>query len=382
MLYRSNCCNGTTERLSAEDNPSIDKKTIEALLENIYNNDSIDKKKLLKETFSVFNNGVTKGYGKQLSNVVYNSPDFKMLTELQYNSGVFAAFKNHTQITELVKLLKDTNGKLRPWKEFKTAALKLDEKYNTKWLKVEYDQAVTSARAARRWQDIERTKHLYPNLQYISVQDDRTRALHKKWHGIVLPIGHAFWNTHYTPNDYGCRCTVRRTDKPVNTKGYAVNDMPNLPPQFNQNVGKTGKVYNENHPYFKTKNYKQVASFARQALVSFQRTDIKQFLKQTKATKKQYASQIGKVTISNSAVKELLGKYSSQEYMRNNLLYNVKGLFKEALYIKSAVSSKVNPMVNKYHYLLVKVADTSFYLNVREMTTGEMILYAITDKIK
>lgn len=368
--------------MSADSVPNINKDTIEAVLKQIYNSDTVDKKKLLKDTFNVFRSGVEKGYGKTIKKVKFASADFKMLSELEYNVGVFAAFKNHTQIKELVGLLKDKDGKLKPWDDFKKDALKLDEKFNVRWLKVEYHQAVSSARAARRWQDIERTKHLYPNLQYIAVQDDRTRALHKKWHGITLPIDHKFWNTHYAPNDHGCRCTVRKTDKPVNTKGYDVEDMPKLPPQFNQNVGKTSKVYSNDHPYFKTKDHKTVSTMAHKTLIGFQRGELKQFLKQSKATKKSYSSQIGNIRMSNTSVKELLGKYSSEEYLRNNLLFNLKELFKEALYIKSAKSSKANPMVKQYHYLLVKVERKSFYLNVREMVTGEFILYAITDKIK
>ena len=365
--------------LSAEDFPKINKATIERLLEQIYNSDAVDKKPLLKDTFNVFSNGVNKGYAKQFSNVKYNSIDFKMLNELQYNVGVFAAFKNHDQITELVKILKGKDGNLRTWEAFKTEALKLDEKYNLQWLKVEYNQAVTSARAARRWQDFERTKNLYPNLQYIAIQDDRTRPLHKKWHGIILPIGHKFWNTHYTPNDYGCRCTVRRTDKPVDAKGYNVDDMPNLPPQFNQNIGKTGKVFSEDHPYFKTKNYKQVATFAKNALVRWQ---TQTYLKQLKNTfKKPVKTQVGKVTILNKGLKEALSQPHKNAYLKNNLILKLDSILKDAYYIKSSGSKKAVDYYKQYHYLRLRGFEDMIVV-VREDPKGNLFFYSIVDRIK
>lgn len=34
------------------------------------------------------------------------------------------------------------------------------------------------------------------------------RPHHVAWDGITLPAGHAFWQTHYTPNGWGCRCYI------------------------------------------------------------------------------------------------------------------------------------------------------------------------------
>lgn len=173
-----------------------------------------------------------------------------MLKELRRNAASFAAFKSHSQIAATVDLLKDQKGNLREWADFKKEALKLDKDYNTRWLRTEYDHAVTTSRAARKWDDIQRTKKNYPNLIYKAINDDRTRQLHRKWDGIILPVDHPFWKNHYPPNDWGCRCTVGRTKAAPDTKGYDVNDMPRLPRQFNTNAGQTGRVFDKSHPYF------------------------------------------------------------------------------------------------------------------------------------
>lgn len=173
-----------------------------------------------------------------------------MLRELKRNAASFAVFKSHSQVAKTVDLLKDDKGVLRSKKEFVELSRKLDSKYNKRYLGTEYDHAVTTARAARKWDDIQRTKRLYPNLIYKAINDDRTRQLHRKWDGITLPVEHPFWKSHYPPNDWGCRCTVTRTQKPIDAKGYDVEDMPKLPKQFNTNTGQTGRIFDESHPYF------------------------------------------------------------------------------------------------------------------------------------
>lgn len=383
MFYRSHCCNDKVKLSTDENTPgNISKSIINQLLNSVFNSSNINKRPLFKATFNILSKGILNGYGQSLETVKYNSPDFVMLNQLEYNMGVFSAFKNHSQINEMVALLKDENGKLRSFKDFKTEALKIDNTYNKRWLRVEYNHAISSARAARKWQDIQRTKHIYPNLQYKSITDDRTRELHKNWNGIILPVDHPFWNTHFPPNDWECRCTSKRTDKKIDTKGLEVDNMPKLPSSFNHNTGKTGKVFTEDHPYFDTKDKAKVNAYAKREIVRVGRERVKAYAKLKKITKKKYKSQIGKIKISGKSFKELLGKYNDDTFMKNNLLYNINDVIKDALYVKSAADTKGNSMINKYHYLLVKVADKNFYLNVREMVDGEMVLYAITSKIQ
>lgn len=302
-----------------------------------------------------------------------------MLNELSYNVGVFSIFKNHEYIKETVKLLKDDDGNLRSKKDFITEAKKLDNTYNKRYLAVEYDQAVTSARMAKKWQDFQRTKHLYPNLMYVAIMDDRTRPLHKKWHGIILPIDHVFWNNHFPPNDWGCRCTARRTDKAVDDKGLDVENMPNLPKQFNTNVGKSGKVFNNDHPYFKIPEYKQVAYFALTSLLRYQ---TQTYLKQLKNSfKRPVKTEIGNVTVNNKALKEALSQPHKNSYLKNNLILKLREALKDAYYIGSAPSIKVNDYFRMYHYMRLNEFD-DMILVIREDPKGNLFFYSVVDKTK
>ncbi|GEM_PF-3380929 len=59
-----------------------------------------------------------------------------------------------------------------------------------------------------RRRQMEEVSDLLPFWQYSAVNDDRTRPTHRALDGIVLPANHEFWNTHYPPWDFSCRCNV------------------------------------------------------------------------------------------------------------------------------------------------------------------------------
>lgn len=191
---------------------------------------------------------------KQLSGAVdtgfmttdFGKPDWMLAQNLKYNAATFAAFKNHSEVKKLQKLLFDGKG-VKKWTEFRDEALKLTGKYNVTWLQTEYNHAAQSARMARKWQDMQGDTDLYPNLKYIAVRDKRTRPSHEKLHGAIYPANHKFWDTHTPPNDYGCRCSIRQTREPVKE----ADEIPVLPEMFQNNPGKTGMIFTEGHNYFK-----------------------------------------------------------------------------------------------------------------------------------
>lgn len=65
------------------------------------------------------------------------------------------------------------------------------------------------AMAAGRWRQIQRLKARRPWLRYITAGDHRVRDAHKAWHGIILHADDPWWNTHFPPNGFNCRCHVQ-----------------------------------------------------------------------------------------------------------------------------------------------------------------------------
>lgn len=103
--------------------------------------------------------------------------------------------------------------------------------------RVIYDNNMRSAHMAGRWQQIQASKDRRPYLQYRTAGDARVRPQHRQWDGLVYPVDHSFWDTHYPPNGWGCRCDIRslsasdvqdrglsiETDKPTSKSKIVVN---------------------------------------------------------------------------------------------------------------------------------------------------------------
>lgn len=50
-----------------------------------------------------------------------------------------------------------------------------------------------------------------PFWVYHAVMDDRTRPAHAALDGVTLPANHEFWDDHFPPWDFACRCSVTAT---------------------------------------------------------------------------------------------------------------------------------------------------------------------------
>jgi len=93
--------------------------------------------------------------------------------------------------------------------------------------RVIFDTNLRTAYAAGRWQQIQRLQDRFPFLEYQAVDDARTRPLHAAWDGTILPVTDEWWSTHYPPNGWNCRCTVRMlSERKLRREGKSVTDRP------------------------------------------------------------------------------------------------------------------------------------------------------------
>ena len=81
-------------------------------------------------------------------------------------------------------------------------------RFNDARLQLIYDVNLRQSYAAGRWASIQRNKSRLPLVMYRTMRDERVRASHAAWDGLVLPAGDAFWQQHYPPNGWRCRCTA------------------------------------------------------------------------------------------------------------------------------------------------------------------------------
>ncbi len=110
-------------------------------------------------------------------------------------------------------------------------------------LRTIYDTNMRTSYAYGQWQRIERTKSRFPYLMYDAVNDNRTRPEHKAWNGICLPVDHEFWDTHYPPCGWNCRCDViQMNDRMAKSNDVKISkDAPYFPMKKYSNP-RTGEI--------------------------------------------------------------------------------------------------------------------------------------------
>jgi SPP1 gp7 family putative phage head morphogenesis protein len=203
-----------------------------------------------------------KHTSKELTDAVetgYDVPDEKMLAFLKDNVAIFSVAKTHKELRELTDLLTD-GERVLPFSEFKDKAMGLFQISEDR-LRSEYNHALGSAQMASKWSRIEEDKDALPMLVYRTVGDTHVRQEHAALDGIQRPVDDEFWDTHYPPNAWGCRCDVDQvaTGKATNLEN---KNLPKNPTIFRNNVGKTGIAFPDSHPYFDSLEYKEAQKIA------------------------------------------------------------------------------------------------------------------------
>jgi len=94
-------------------------------------------------------------------------------------------------------------------------------------LRTIYDTNLRMARAAGKWKRIQALKRVAPYLRYTAILDTRTRPEHRLWHGTILPVDHPWWDTHFPPCGWHCRCNVvQLSDRDLRARGWKVTAEP------------------------------------------------------------------------------------------------------------------------------------------------------------
>lgn len=109
----------------------------------------------------------------------------------------------------------------------KTGEVKNVQLGSARRLRTIYDTNMRTSYAHGQWQRIEATKARFPYLMYDAVNDNRTRPEHKAWDKICLPVDHEFWDTHYPPCGWHCRCDVLQfTNRMIDSQKIDINRTP------------------------------------------------------------------------------------------------------------------------------------------------------------
>lgn len=201
---------------------------------------------------------VVEGFGAEAKNVKrivaqIEGPDLEVLESLNQNIFAFSAAKTFQQVNDMSNFLFDEQGFKVSFKEFTNNIDPVYKQYNQEWLRTEFDTAVSQARSAAQWQNIQRDKETLPLLKYQTAGDSKVRPEHAAWDNIVRPVDDPWWDTHMPPNGFSCRCIAIQLDegKTTDLRGVKRNEDK----LFAMNPGKDELIFQEKgkdmHPYFK-----------------------------------------------------------------------------------------------------------------------------------
>lgn len=184
-----------------------------------------------------------------------------MRSSLQQSNWVFSGMKTFHELKEAFPSLIDENGEKKPFERFYNDVQRVDETYNRNYLRAEYNFVSTSAEMAARWEEFEKDGDRY-FLQYRTVGDDRVRKEHAALDATTLPVEHPFWDTHYPPNGWNCRCNVvqvRKSRYPATSEDELIERKKALAEEqarhkgksemFRFNPGKQKKTLPDYNPY-------------------------------------------------------------------------------------------------------------------------------------
>ena len=332
-----------------------------------------------------------EGFGTDLTKLNYTDIKFQTLSKLRHDTAKFFGYKHLAFDRQAQKLANTYSGDQTTFKrKFHTLyRYRFERQFQT-----ELGAVDLAGQSAKSWLEIQASKADYPNLRYDAVNDGRTRAEHRGWDGIILPIDHPFWKTHFPPNGWKCRCVVTQTDEKVSHLNSAGKDTdPDNPPPFKKgsepfsnNPAVSGKVFNGSR-YFraaeKSKGFADQQTEIRGAIRDVHKAEIKMPFKTIQTNIK------GKeIKISNSIKKDVVkhNNGTMPNSLRDDLMFDVENVLKN-LILKPQYAEVENRKpeqhkdVKHFTYYNFKYLDTEMFLIVKVWGRKGMkdSLYVILD---
>lgn len=176
-------------------------------------------------------------------------PDNDFLHALRHSADVFSAFKVHRMQRDMGALLTDSNGLLKPFKQWANDVLPIASHQCGAWLRTEYDTAVLRAHQAADWQQFFREADVLPNLKWVPSTSPNPGADHQVFWNTVRPISDPFWSEHRPGDRWNCKCSLTSTDEPATAAPHS--DKASEPqPGLSSNPGTDRTVFSQDHPYF------------------------------------------------------------------------------------------------------------------------------------
>lgn len=200
---------------------------------------------LFKAILEQFNKASQEGFSASSA----PDPDDDFRHAIRHSNEVFSAFKVHRMQSDMVKLLTDSNGDLKPFNQWANDVLPIASHQCGAWLQTEYDTAVLRAHQAADWQQFLREADVLPNLKWMPSTSPNPGADHQIFWNTIRPINDPFWNEHRPGDRWNCKCSLTSTDE-TPTSAPMGDNTAQPQPGLDSNPATDEALYSLTHPYF------------------------------------------------------------------------------------------------------------------------------------
>ena len=327
-----------------------------------------------------------------------------MRRRLEHSNYVFSGLKTFHELNEAFPSLLDENGNRKTFKRFLNDVRKIDETYNSNYLRAEFNFVQASAEMAAKWERFMQDGDRY-YLQYRTAGDAKVRPTHAEMAGITLPASDPFWAEFYPPNGWGCRCSVvqvRKSKYPATeheeamARGESALELDKKG-MFRFNAGMEQKTMPDYNPYTIKRckdcdmnNGKMELVFVPEnelcAACKLVRTlanaDAKQIKKQAKPLQGTVITNSGfpfPVNISKRTLQEWTNQPYKFYHEKNIMLLDIKKVFAKARYLGTADNHKGIPHLIQSHIFETEVRGEKALIIVREYDWHEYTLHSLSE---
>lgn len=327
---------------------TIEDDFLERLYKSNWKRNELDQV-MWREYYSRLKQFAEAGYGKTLLDAA-DWNEFDLMERIKRNMSAFAGGKLNLITTQM----RAYRGMSKA--QFKKVGKGLLTAHNESYLEAEVQTALASANSASKWQDIQRRAYLYPNLRYETAGDERVRESHRPLDGVVYPVNHSFWNTWMPPNGWRCRCIVIQTDEPAKAVG---DDFElEIPKAFQNNPGKTGKLFGDDHPYFdwSEKDLSEIVKQSEAFRADWDMSEVFQLASADVGDRYRYPGMSQPVELTEDFITSTLGNKHIEQGIHNDLI--------TALGLMQGNVNLISVEGDTFIYG-IKVADLSFTLTIK-----------------
>ena len=327
-----------------------------------------------------------------------------MRRRLERSNYVFSGLKTFHELNEAFPSLLDENGNRKTFELFLNDVRKIDETYNSNYLRAEFNFVQASAEMAAKWERFMQDGDRY-YLQYRTAGDAKVRPTHAEMAGITLPASDPFWAEFYPPNGWGCRCSVvqvRKSKYPATeheeamARGESALELDKKG-MFRFNAGMEQKTMPDYNPYTIKRckdcdmnNGKMELVFVPEnelcAACKLVRTlanaDAKQIKKQAKPLQGTVITNSGfpfPVNISKRTLQEWTNQPYKFYHEKNIMLLDIKKVFAKARYLGTADNHKGIPHLIQSHIFETEVRGEKALIIVREYDWHEYTLHSLSE---